>query len=257
MAGFTNFQDVLPDPNNTIGDAGQVAGTAGPGYASVKLSSENSTMRTRTNSGRLISRAIGYHLWKISIEYNPMTREDFQRIYNFLIHKRGGLTPFFVSLPQYRLPQDSDFATFIGTAGTKSINASGALLAGTTSAIVSNENSSYNVATHKSPKPGDLFNIDGTNSNHKKAYMVTRVEHADDDEGDYHTASGSPINDSDGLDNQVRIHFTPGLAKAVGNNDDFRFYNPLIKVILSSDIQEYSLGTNGLYKFGLQLEEVQ
>jgi hypothetical protein len=31
----------------------------------------------------------------------------------------------------------------------------------------------------------------------------------------------------------------------------------LIKVILSSDIQEYSLGTNGLYKFGLQLEEVQ
>ena len=83
--------------------------------------------------------------------------------------------------------------------------------------------------------------------------MVTRVELKDD----YHTASGSPINDSDGLDNQVRIHFTPGLAKAVANDEDFRFYNPLIKVILSSDIQEYSLGTNGLYKFGLQLEEVQ
>jgi len=252
---FTNFQDVLPDPNNTIGDAGQVTGTAGPGYASVRLSSENSTMRTRTNSGRLISRAIGYHLWRISIEYNPMTRDDFQRIYNFLIHKRGGLTPFFVSLPQYRLPQDSDFADFIGTAGTKSMNASGALLAGTTSAIVSNENSSYLVATHKSPKPGDLFNIDGANSNHKKAYMVTRVEL----QNDYHAASGSPISpdDDDELDNQVRIHFTPGLAKAVANDDDFRFYNPLIKVILSNDIQEYSLGTNGLYKFGLQLEEVQ
>jgi hypothetical protein len=253
MAAFTNFQDVLPDPNNTIGDAGQVAGTAGPGYASVRLSSENSTMRTRTNSGRLISRAIGYHLWKISIEYNPMTREDFQRIYNFLIHKRGGLTPFFVSLPQYRIPQDSAFADFIGTVGTKSINTSGALLAGTTSAIVSNENSTYDVDIHGHPKPGDLFNIDGIDSNHKKAYMVTRVELKDD----YHTASGSPINDSDGLDNQVRIHFTPGLAKAVPDNQDFRFYNPLIKVILSSDIQEYSLGTNGLYKFGLQLEEVQ
>ena len=122
MAAFTNFQDVLPDPNNTIGDAGQVAGTAGPGYASVRLSSENSTMRTRTNSGRLISRAIGYHLWKISIEYNPMTREDFQRIYNFLIHKRGGLTPFFVSLPQYRIPQDSAFADFIGTEDTMLVN---------------------------------------------------------------------------------------------------------------------------------------
>jgi|14BtaG_2_1085337.scaffolds.fasta_scaffold02619_2 hypothetical protein len=253
MAQFTNFQDVLPDPNNTIGDAGQVAGTAGPGYASVRLSSENSTMRTRTNSGRLISRAIGYHLWKISIEYNPMTREDFQRIYNFLIHKRGGLTPFFVSLPQYRLPQDSTFASFIGTAGTKSINASGALLAGTTSAIVSNENSSYLVGTDGTPKPGDLFNIDGANSNHKKAYMVTRVEL----QNDYHTASGPPNTTNNNLDNIIRIHFTPGLAKAVADDDDFRFYNPLIKVILSNDIQEYSLGTNGLYKFGLQLEEVQ
>ena len=248
-----NYQDTLPDPSNPIGTAGQNTGTNGPGYKGVALSSKSKTMKSTTNSGRMVRRSNGLHSWDISISYNPMTREEFEPINAFLMHKRGSFDSFFVSLPQYRIPQDSAFADFIGTVGTKSINTSGALLAGTTSAIVSNENSLYNVPTHSHPKPGDLFNIDGANSNHKKAYMVTRVEL----QNDYHTASGSPINDSDGLDNQVRIHFTPGLAKAVANDEDFRFYNPLIKVILSSDIQEYSLGTNGLYKFGLQLEEVQ
>lgn len=246
MANFANFQDVLPDPNNTIGDAGQVTGTAGPGYASVRLSSENSTMRTRTNSGRLISRAIGYHLWKISIEYNPMTREDFQRIYNFLIHKRGGLTPFFVSLPQYRLAQNTAYVSFESTDGP--LVATAATLAGATSALIQPPASvTYVPGTNGTPEPGDLFNINGTNSNHKKAYMITKVE----TNADYLTSSVRPST------TQVRVHFTPGLAKAIASTDEFALYNPLIKVILSSDIQEYSLGTNGLYKFGLQLEEVQ
>jgi len=32
MASFTNFQNILPDPNNTIGDAGQVAGNSSAGF---------------------------------------------------------------------------------------------------------------------------------------------------------------------------------------------------------------------------------
>ena len=112
MSSFSSFQNILPDPNNTIGTAGQAAGSTGPGYASVKLSSENQTLRSRTNSGRLIARAAAYHSWKVDIGYNPMTRVEFERIYNFLIQKRGSLTPFFVSLPQYRIPQNGSFANF-------------------------------------------------------------------------------------------------------------------------------------------------
>ena len=77
--------------------------------------------------------------------------------------------------------------------------------------------------------------------------MVTRVE----TNADYYTGATQPSTA------QVRIHFTPELAKQVGARDDFKFHNPLVKVVLANDIQQYSLGTNGLYQFGLQLEEVQ
>lgn len=242
MASFSSFQNVLPDPNNTIGDAGQAAGSAGPGYASVQLSSENQTLRSRTNSGRLITRAAAYHTWKINISYNPMTRVEFERIYTFLIHRRGSLNPFFVSLPQYRTPQNSTFAnsSFVDT-----LEADSSLVAGATSALI--EKTGYSTSTYGTPSPGDLFTISSSNSNHLKAYMITRVE----TNSDYYTGNTQPSS------TQLRIHFTPGLAKSVSAADTFTFNNPLIKVILTNDIQEYSLGTNNLYQFGLQLEEVQ
>ena len=42
---FNSFQNVLPDVNNTVGDAGQAAGSAGPGFASVKFTSEQPMLR--------------------------------------------------------------------------------------------------------------------------------------------------------------------------------------------------------------------
>lgn len=135
MAAFNSFQDVLPDPNNSIGNAGQATGSAGPGYASVELTSENKNMRSRTNSGRLISRSIAYHTWKVNIGYNPMTRGDFENIYNFLIHRRGSMTPFFVSLPQYRLAQNASFVVHQGT-GSTPLEAAGTNFAGATSALI-------------------------------------------------------------------------------------------------------------------------
>ena len=80
MANFSSFQDTLPDPNNSIGNAGQPTGSTGPGYASVELTSENKNLRSRTNSGRLIARSIAYHTWKVNIGYNPMTRSEFENI---------------------------------------------------------------------------------------------------------------------------------------------------------------------------------
>ena len=112
MPTFTSFQNILPDPNNTIGTAGQVNGTAGPGFASVTLSSIQPTIKDFTNSGRLLARAIASHKWEIQIKYNPMIRADFERIYTFLLQRQGAVNPFFVSLPQHRVPQDSTFATF-------------------------------------------------------------------------------------------------------------------------------------------------
>ena len=90
MSAFTSFQNILPDPNNPISYAGDddsasVGKANGPGFASVKFSSEQPLMRDRTNSGRILTRAIAFHKWKISITYNPMTRDEFEPIHNFLL----------------------------------------------------------------------------------------------------------------------------------------------------------------------------
>ena len=92
------YQNTLPDPNNSISDAGAASGTAGPGYKSVQLTSKSNIMKNRTNSGRLITRSHGMHNWEVNITYNPMTRAQFEPIYNFLLERRGGLKPFFVGL---------------------------------------------------------------------------------------------------------------------------------------------------------------
>lgn len=242
MASFTNFQNVLPDPNNSIGNAGQSTGSYGPGYASVSVTSEQPMLRDSTNSGRILARSVAAQKWNIKITYNPMTREEFEPVYTFLLQRRGPINPFYVSLPQYRVPRDSTFATYAASNNLESANA---VTSGATSALIGR--TGYSNTTNKTPLPGDMFTISGANSNHKKAYMVTRIETT----ADYLSSNGAPAS------TQVRVHFVPGLSKALSIGDDFVFHNPLVKVIMTGDVQEYSLNTNNLYSFSLNLEEVQ
>lgn len=185
-----------------------------------------------------------------------MTREEFEPINTFLLQRRGALNPFFVSLPQYRLPRNTAFSSWVQESGgstnnlhvvtSAAANSTGA--AGSTSLLLTA--SDYTVASDGTPLPGDLFTIDGTNSNHKKTYQVTRVE----TNADYYLVNSSPTRPTT---NQVRIHFTPGLAKAVVAGDDLIFNDPKIKVIITGDVQEYALSVDNLYAFSLSLEEVQ
>ena len=266
MGNFTAFQNILPDPNNRINNAGADnsatdVGAYGAGYSAVSFSSNQKVLKDRTNSGRLLARAKTGHNWKIKISYNPMTREEFEPINTFLLQRRGALNPFFVSLPQYRLPRNTAFRSWVQESGgstnklhvvilTAAGNPTGA--AGSTSLLLEDAKNSkdYVVATDKTPLPGDLFTIDGTNSNHKKTYQVTRVE----TNADYYLVNSSPTRPDT---NQVRIHFTPALAKAVVAADDLIFNDPKIKVIITGDVQEYALNTDNLYAFSLSLEEVQ
>lgn len=248
MTAFTNFQNILPDPNNTIGAAGQVEGSSSAGFASVSLTSNQPTMRDRTNSGRLIARRINYHSWDAKISYNPMTREDFDPLYTFLLQRGGPIHPFFVSLPQYRTPKSADFHTWILNGGgtVRHLEVAATTQPGTTSVLIG-KSSGYTASSNGTPLPGDMFHIASSNSNHNKAYMVTRVE----TNADYHSALTQPSTA------QVRVHFTPPLSKRIFTGDDFVFLNPLMRVIMKGDVQEYSLNTDNLFKFSLNLEEVQ
>jgi len=240
MPTSTPFTNILPDPNNAYNDAGQATGPQkGAGFASVKLSSQHKIMQGRTNSGRLITRDNSHHKFKVDITYNPLTREEFEPVYSFLLHQRGFLKPFFVSLPQYKEPRDSDFRNSVYT---DALSPTADHAAGLTNMEVTA--ASYSSASHGKPRPGDLFTInDDSNSNHKKAYQVTKVE----DSGDY----------TDSVDSGIRVHFMPALQRAVDEEATLTFANPLIRVVMASDVQEYSLGVDGLYSFSLKLEEAQ
>jgi hypothetical protein len=250
--------DILPDPNNKImnsGKADNTNGTAGPGFASVQLTSDAKIMRTRTNSGRLIARGIAGHKWKINISYNPMTRAEFEPVYNFLLQKRGGLIPFYVSLPQYRTPQDSDFATHAASKNMRvddivggTIESNSEYPTGSTQILLNGQeyDGLNDDPNDGAPTPGDLFTVlDAADSNHTKAYMVVRCETP----VDYNTVAID--------DDKVKVHITPPLVKSIPDDSYFVFHQPLIKVVLAKDLQQYSLNTNNLYKFSLNLEEAQ
>ena len=244
MATFTSFLDILPDPSNPVGTAGQSlatnsGGTAGPGFASVTFSSEAPIQISRTNSGRVLTRSIAGHKWNINITYNPMTRDQFEPVYSFLLEKNGRLNPFYVQLPQQASSRNAAFNTAAGTITTATTGSAGAgyiLQAG------------HSTTETTQPQPGDMFTItDANDSLHTKAYRVTRVM----SNGTYNSAIHSQPTTS-----QRIVYFTPHLQRAVSSGATCD-YTPTIRVILKSDVQSYSLGTNNLFEFSLNLEEAQ
>jgi hypothetical protein len=251
---YSTYTNILPDPNNPIGESGQSlaeasGGKKGPGYASVKLASEHKMMNTRTNSGRMVSREVAGHKWNISISYNPMTRDEFEPIYSFLLQKRGSLTPFFVSLPQYKAPRDAAFAAFVLNSGStpRTFTMAAAGTAGSTTILITH--SGYDKDNNGKAKPGDIFTIESSDSNHKKVYQVTRVE----DDDTYESGTTAPTA------TQLRVHFTPALQRSVasGATSKIHFNDPKFRVILKNDVQEYDLNNQNLYSFSLGLEEAQ
>jgi hypothetical protein len=241
MATYTAFQNILPDPNNPISSGGQASGSNQEGFASINFSSEASTQVSRTNSGRVITRSTGAHKWNIKINYNPMTRDQFEPIYSFLLQK-GRVTPFFIQLPNQYASRNANFTTFTNT---NTPTASGSHNRG--GEFMLQAGHSGTEAT--SPQPGDMFTVtDPDDSLHTKAYRVTRVM----SNGTYHTGLHSQPTSA-----QRIVYFTPNLVRTVNSGAGIDYNKPLIRVMLKNDVQQYSLGTNNLYQFSLDLEEAQ
>ena len=243
MPALTDATNILPNPNNAYNVAGQDSGNdTGPGFRDVKLSSEHKINNQRTNSGRLISRELSGHKWNIDITYNPLTRDEFDPVYSFLLQSRGSMKPFFISLPQYSTPKDSTFASY---GDVNAFSPTALTAAGSTNLLI--EESGYAVGSHGSPKPGDIFTVsdNGHDSNHTKVYRLTKVETSAD-----HT-------DALGATDRLRLHFIPALQRSVSTGANIIFSNPLFRVVLKNDIQEESLNAENLYQFSLKVEEAQ
>ena len=241
MGSFIAFTDRLPEPNWTVRDTGEghaSSYTAGPGFSKIQFSSEAPVQINRTNSGRVITRSAGGHKWKITVSYNPMTREEFEPVYSFLLQRNGRLNPFYIVLPNQNASRSSTFTS-------TTIKADGEHAAGL--GYMKQDVFPTSSTSTAVPQIGDMFTVsDDSDSLHTKAYRITRVTNNTN-----YLAGQQPATD------ERYVYVTPNLQRKVYDNADINYVNPLIRVMLTSDVQQYSLGTNNLYTFSLTLEEAQ
>lgn len=237
------FLDVLPDPNYKINEAGieDAGGTAGPGFSTLNMGLTFPTRNQRTIKGYTTISSNSRPYWDMMIKYNPLTKTEFDPVYNFLLEKVGGKKAFYVSLPQYQEPKDTTFAASVagGTLTNEIIASAGATTLEIESTIWSGDTYGNGL-----PTTGDIFTIlDTTDSLHTQAYMITRIDTFDLNET-------VPTETS-----RIRINFIPGLQRTVPVSAEIIFDNPLFRVTQTQEVQEYSLDTEDLYTFSIKLEE--
>jgi len=223
----------LPTPNNGFSDAGSYVGSSsaaynGAGFASLKIASKQPVMNNRTNGGLLIRRIKAYHKWDISVQYNSLSKEEFNAVHSFILERQQTLEPFFIELPQF-------------SGNSKSILESSS--AGERQLLISDDS---NI------KVGDMFSISDPNKvTHRKAYQVVRVER-NGSTGDYtNNTATSPAA------GRCRLTISPALQKdfTYGGTTGLANFNAKVFVIPSTDTIQYTIDKNGLYKFSLKLEE--
>ena len=146
-------------------------------------------------------------------------------------------------MPQYSIPENETWSTFLNS-NTFSPNST--QVAGSTSILISSNGATWSIG-NGTPEPGEIFTItDSSFSNAYKVYMITRVENYTS----YEDTLGRPSA------NDIRLTITPGLEKAFTTSAVFNFKNAKFRVMMPSDVFEYSLNTENLYSFSLKLEEV-
>ena len=190
-----------------------------PAPKDASIGSVQNTIVSVTTSGRVQTRQIDGQKFSITLDYPPMSRSNFAPIKAFIMKQRARLNTFTV------IPPIVSDAQGVAT-GTISVN--GAISSGVTSCTIDG------MATSTSDilKAGDYFRFTGQD----KVYMA--VEDLDSD------GSG-----------EGTLTFEPPLRSDVANDVALIYDNVDFTVRLSNDIQEYSIVTNDLYKYQIDLIE--
>jgi hypothetical protein len=190
-----------------------------PVAKSANVGSAQNTIVSVTTSGRVQARQIDGQKFTITLDYAPMSRSNFAPIKAFIMKQRAKLNTFTVIPPIVSNAQGV-------ASGTISVD--GAISAGATTCTIDG------MATSTSDilKAGDYFRFAGQD----KVYMAVADL------------------DSDGS-GEGTLTFEPPLRSDVANDIALVYDNVDFTVRLSNDIQEYSIVTNDLYKYQIDLIE--
>ena len=122
-----------------------------PEFASVGFASEQKTITSTTDSGKMFSVQVDGQRFKFSASYPPMNRSEFAPVYAFIMKQRSQKETFQIALPDLKNAK-GDVSGVVETNGTAS--------AGDTSVTVDGMTGTL--------KAGDFIKFNG----HSKVYMV-------------------------------------------------------------------------------------
>ena len=186
-----------------------------PEFRSLNFASEQKTLTSTTDSGKMFSTQIDGQRFKFSATYPPMSRSDFAPVYAFIMKQRSQKETFQISLPDIKNAKGN----VSGTVLVKNSHT-----AGDTTITVD--------AMTGTLKAGDLVQFAG----HNKVYMVVADA----------TADGS---------NEATLTIEPPLRSAVSDNAVVTYDGIEFTVRLTNDLQQFATDDLDTFKFEVDFIE--
>lgn len=186
-----------------------------PEFRSLNFASEQKTLTSTTDSGKMFSTQVDGQRFKFSATYPPMSRSDFAPVLAFIMKQRSQKETFQISLPDIKNAKGN----VSGTVLVKNAHS-----AGDTTITVDAITGTLNA--------GDLVKFEG----HNKVYMV--VSDA--------TADGS---------NEATLTIEPPLRSAVSDNAVVTYDGVEFTVRLTSDIQQFTTDNLDTFRYEVDFIE--
>ena len=189
-----------------------------PVFSSIGFTSEQKTITSTTDSGKMFSVQVDGQRWKFSASYPPMTRQTFAPVYAFIIKQRSQKETFQIVPPVISSAKGHE---------VNNVAVNGAHSAGDTTITVDGHHNNSNGAF----LAGDLVKFGG----HSKVYMI--VENVD--------PSG----------NASTLTIEPPLRENLADDETITYDNVPFTVRLTNDIQTFNTDNIDLYKFEVDFIE--
>ena len=193
-----------------------------PGFTTANFRQNTATKKTESASGRIIRATNGTTKWKATMQFPPVSYEEFLPIQAFVGRCQGPLNEFDIIMPELSThnpyPNQQTYVSADASAGSSSVS------------ITSDQLNKSNLLL-----AGDLIRF----PNHTKVYMVTETVTTD--------GSGNGT-----------IYITPNLIQNVGFDsagDTIIVNNVPFRMILTNDIQEYGYRKDGYVSYEIDIEE--
>jgi hypothetical protein len=194
-----------------------MAGTypTSPEFASVGFASEQKTITSTTDSGKMFAVQVDGQRFKFSASYPPMTRAEFAPVYSFIMKQRSQKETFQIALPDLKNAKGD-------VSGT--ITVSGSHSAGDTTIDITGISNTI--------KAGDFIKFGG----HSKVYLVVE------------DATGDSSNDA-------TITIEPPLRNSLSNGESVTYDGIEFTVRLTNDLQEFNTNDLDTYRFEVDFIE--